>query len=132
VGNGKWSVAAAAGKKNLCIIALPALFLRASVALTGKAAKLWEFKLARGWRKTPSFRRRKRAVSGAWAGRLVFANALPAMAITAIGGGLRAFSRIKSGNSELYRRLRKNVAVARCIVDNCRSAKSPSERGTYG
>ena len=66
----------------------PQLTLRTSLALTGNAAKLWEFrdKLARGWRKTPSFCRGEMPVNGAWAGRLVFAKALPAIGIMAIGG----------------------------------------------
>jgi hypothetical protein len=80
--------AAAAGKNNLCIIALPALFLRASVALTGIAAKVWEFrdKLARGRLKTARICPEEKPVNRAWAGGFVFAKALPATGIMAIGG----------------------------------------------
>jgi len=80
--------AAAAGKNNLCIIALRALFLRASVALTGIAAKVWEFrdKLARGRLKTARICPEEKPVNRAWAGGFVFAKALPATGIMAIGG----------------------------------------------
>ena len=47
-------------------------------------------------------------------------------------GGLRAF---EGSNLRLFSALaaaRKDVAVARWIVDNCRSAKRPVERGTNG
>jgi len=80
--------ASVAGKNNLSIIALPELVLRASVALSRNATTVWagRDKLARGRLKTARICPEEKPVNRAWAGGFVFAKALPATGIMAIGG----------------------------------------------
>ncbi len=123
-----------AGKNNLCIAGLPHSRSRASFALIGNAAKVRGLrdKLALRAARDAGLYGEKGPQTGAGQAAWFLLRLCLRWALWLSGGGLKAFSRINSGNSELYRRRRKNVAVARWIVDNCRSAKSPSERGTYG
>jgi hypothetical protein len=81
-----------AGKNNLCIAGLPhavrALLSRSSATLPrcggSGTNRRW------GLLETPGFTAKKARKRG-WAGRLVFAKALPAMGIMAIGGWPKGF-----------------------------------------
>ena len=106
---------ATAGKNNLCIIAVLRAF-RAPVS-PSNAASFGEFELgSESWPR--AFCRgfgQDEQKAGTGDGSSFLLTLCPRRALWLSGGGLRAFSRINSGNSELYRRRRKNVAVARWI-----------------